>query len=237
VPRFPTYVGERNDVTWDTLSPLPQNRGRPADDSSKKSKKKSSSKKSSPKPAATPSSSGGPLVGFRRFEFDDGASQKFWEVATTGADVLVRFGRLGTDGRVHIKTKKTAADAEAHADKQADSKIAKGYDEVQGAQPPAEFTAAASAATTTSGGASPTIVTQTQHQRGTGDDLRRLEFDDGSSQKFWEIERWGNELVIRFGKLGTDGQVRVKTYDDATKARADATKQADKKISRGYVEQ
>jgi predicted DNA-binding WGR domain protein len=39
----------------------------------------------------------------RRFEFKEGTSKKFWEVEQRGASVIVRYGRLGTDGRLLAK--------------------------------------------------------------------------------------------------------------------------------------
>lgn len=63
----------------------------------------------------------------RRFEYDDGTSRKFWEIAREGPTVIVRFGRLGTAGKVQMKDCGSAEAAEAHASKMAASKVKKGY--------------------------------------------------------------------------------------------------------------
>ena len=47
---------------------------------------------------------------------------------------------------------------------------------------------------------------------------RRFEFVEGSSDKFWEIEQKGNEVVVRFGRNGTNGQVKTKTLPDSATA-------------------
>ena len=46
----------------------------------------------------------------------------------------------------------------------------------------------------------------------------RLEFQGGSSSKFWEPRLVGRTLTVRFGRLGTDGQTR--TTELATPAEA-----------------
>jgi predicted DNA-binding WGR domain protein len=44
-----------------------------------------------------------------------------------GSDVVVRFGRLGTDGQLHVKSFATAEAAHRHAEKLIAQKAAKGY--------------------------------------------------------------------------------------------------------------
>jgi len=36
------------------------------------------------------------------------------------------------------------------------------------------------------------------------------EFKDKTSSKFWEIDTKGSTVTVRYGKIGTDGQVTVK---------------------------
>ena len=36
----------------------------------------------------------------RRFEFSEGASNKFWEIAVEGAAFTVRYGKIGSSGQV-----------------------------------------------------------------------------------------------------------------------------------------
>ena len=66
----------------------------------------------------------------RRFEFVGGSSDKFWEIAVNGNEVVVRFGRNGTSGQAETKTFPDAAAANKHAEKKIAEKIRKGYTEV-----------------------------------------------------------------------------------------------------------
>jgi uncharacterized protein (TIGR02996 family) len=66
--------------------------------------------------------------------------------------------------------------------------------------------------------------------------MRRFEFKEGSSHKFWEITVEGNAFTVRYGKVGTDGQVQTKTYKDAAKAEAEAQKKIAEKTKKGYTE-
>ncbi len=40
----------------------------------------------------------------RYFEFVSGTSAKFWEISTSGSQVTIRFGRIGTQGQTQVKT-------------------------------------------------------------------------------------------------------------------------------------
>ena len=73
----------------------------------------------------------------RRFEFVGGSSAKFWEISQSGAEVRVRFGRLGTNGQTQTKDLGSDDDAELHVDKLIKEKLAKGYVETTGAEPAA----------------------------------------------------------------------------------------------------
>jgi predicted DNA-binding WGR domain protein len=66
----------------------------------------------------------------RRFEFIAGLSAKFWEVTVAGADVIIRYGRLGTDGQTLTKSFADAASAQKQAEKLLGEKLKKGYVEV-----------------------------------------------------------------------------------------------------------
>jgi DNA ligase-1 len=67
----------------------------------------------------------------RRFEFVGGNSDKFWEVAVHGNEVVVHFGRNGTSGQTETKTFADATTAAKHADQKIAEKIKKGYVEIQ----------------------------------------------------------------------------------------------------------
>ena len=63
----------------------------------------------------------------RRFEFVQGTSRKFWQIAIQGTEVSVVYGRIGTSGQTNNKQFETTADALKHADKLVGAKTAKGY--------------------------------------------------------------------------------------------------------------
>lgn len=58
----------------------------------------------------------------------------------------------------------------------------------------------------------------------------------GRSRKFWEIERVGATVYVRFGRLGSPGKLRVKTYANSDQALRAGRGMINTKISRGYVE-
>jgi DNA ligase-1 len=72
-------------------------------------------------------SSPSPASGTRRFEFVEGKSSKFWEIAISGCDVTVRWGRIGSDGQTKTKTFADAAAAQEYADELVEEKTGKGY--------------------------------------------------------------------------------------------------------------
>lgn len=122
VPRFPSFLRLRTDVDFKLDTKTKKKTG-----AAKKSAAKQAAAKS-PAPSAMP-------AGARRFELSDGAAHKFWEVAVVGAEVTVRYGRIGTDGRLQTKPLKDAAAAKAHADGLIAKKTGKGYNEVKAANP------------------------------------------------------------------------------------------------------
>jgi predicted DNA-binding WGR domain protein len=63
-----------------------------------------------------------------------------------------------------------------------------------------------------------------------------FEFVGGSSAKFWEIGVSGNDVTVRFGRIGTQGQTQVKTLPDADAAANHAEKLIASKTAKGYAE-
>ena len=102
VPRFPSYVGVRLDA-----APIP-----------------------APATVPAPSPPSGAAVEGRRFELFEGGSQKFWAVAISGAEVTVRYGRIGSTGQTAVKSFPDAGAAAKHAAKLIQEKTGKGYREV-----------------------------------------------------------------------------------------------------------
>lgn len=70
--------------------------------------------------------------GFRRFEFSDDKSNKFWEIKLEGESFTVRFGRIGTAGQEQTKDFDDDEKARKEYDKLIKEKTGKGYEEVGG---------------------------------------------------------------------------------------------------------
>jgi DNA ligase-1 len=66
--------------------------------------------------------------------------------------------------------------------------------------------------------------------------LRRFEYAQGSSNKFWEIDIRGREVTVHFGRIGTTGQRETKSFGDPAAARKHAAKKIDEKVNKGYIE-
>lgn len=65
---------------------------------------------------------------------------------------------------------------------------------------------------------------------------RELVFQDGNSNKFWNIELDGSQYKVRFGRVGTTGQQQTKEFADDEKARQAFDKLVAEKLKKGYVE-
>lgn len=57
---------------------------------------------------------------------------------------------------------------------------------------------------------------------------------EGSSHKFYEVVVQDTVVTIRYGRIGEQGQTQTKTYPNAEKAKADATKKINEKLRKGY---
>ncbi len=66
--------------------------------------------------------------------------------------------------------------------------------------------------------------------------MKRFEFIDGGSKKFWEIGQNGFELTVRFGRIGTNGQAQTKTFPDEARASREVQKLIGEKVKLGYKE-
>ncbi len=65
---------------------------------------------------------------------------------------------------------------------------------------------------------------------------RYFEFTSGTSSKFWEITLNNQEHMVRFGRIGSVGQQKTKTFINATEAEKDARRLINEKLAKGYVE-
>ncbi len=65
---------------------------------------------------------------------------------------------------------------------------------------------------------------------------RYFEFVEGTSSKFWEISTEGNDVTVRFGRIGTNGQTKTKSFTDATALQKHVDDLIEEKTGKGYVE-
>jgi DNA ligase-1 len=65
---------------------------------------------------------------------------------------------------------------------------------------------------------------------------RYFECTEDGADKFWEVWTGGCDVTTRWGRIGTSGQQKTKTFATAEKARAEYDKLLDEKTARGYVE-
>ena len=61
-----------------------------------------------------------------------------------------------------------------------------------------------------------------------------LEYNDEKSSKFWTITLQDNSHTVTYGKLGTKGQSKTKTFDNVEKAQKDLEKLVKAKRKKGY---
>lgn len=66
--------------------------------------------------------------------------------------------------------------------------------------------------------------------------MRRFEFKDGSSSKFWEVTVSGNTLTLCFGRIGSAGQEKSKTFAAPALAQKEQDKLMVEKLKKGYKE-
>jgi predicted DNA-binding WGR domain protein len=65
---------------------------------------------------------------------------------------------------------------------------------------------------------------------------RRFEFEEGSSSKFWAVERDGRKVTVTFGRIGSTGQEKTKSFPTDAKAVAEEEKLIAEKLRKGYSE-
>lgn len=66
--------------------------------------------------------------------------------------------------------------------------------------------------------------------------LRRFEFVEGGSKKFWEIGQTGCDMTVRYGRIGTNGQTQTKTFPDEARTAREVQKLIAEKVKKGYAE-
>ena len=175
----------------------------------------------------------------RYFEFSEGTSNKFWEVWVDGTKVLTRYGKIGASGQTTVKDEGSPAGAQKLHDKLVGEKTKKGYAEKGGggAAAPAAAPAATKVAVKKVQAPAPTPPPAKAAAPATVEaGFRRFEFSEGSSNKFWEVKVEGEQQIVRFGKIGTAGQLKEKDFDSAGEAKADTKKLIAEKTGKGYAE-
>lgn len=66
--------------------------------------------------------------------------------------------------------------------------------------------------------------------------MRRFEFVDGNSSKFWMPEVQGATFIVTYGRIGTAGQRKEKVFPDEEAALREYTKKVAEKTREGYAE-
>ena len=66
--------------------------------------------------------------------------------------------------------------------------------------------------------------------------MRRFEYKDSRSYKFWEITVEGTSYTVRYGKVGSKGSTSTKSFPTPEKAQAEADKKIKSKVGKGYAE-
>jgi len=101
------------------------------------------------------------------------------------------------------------------------------------AQPTAATAAPSAAKAGKSKGPTPLTTTRRPEKAMT---KRYFEYQDDKSSKFWEITMSGNDVTVRFGRIGANGQTQTKTFGDPAAAQKHADKLIEEKTEKGYVE-
>ncbi|GMU09635.1 WGR domain-containing protein [Corallococcus caeni] len=66
--------------------------------------------------------------------------------------------------------------------------------------------------------------------------MRRFEFVDGNSSKFWMPEVQGATFIVTYGRIGTAGQRKEKVFPDEDAALKEYNKKVAEKVREGYAE-
>jgi predicted DNA-binding WGR domain protein len=67
--------------------------------------------------------------------------------------------------------------------------------------------------------------------------MRRFELVEGASNKFWEVDVSGNDVTTRWGRIGTAGQSKTKTFASPAAAQKEHDDLVREKLAKGYHEE
>jgi len=65
---------------------------------------------------------------------------------------------------------------------------------------------------------------------------RHLHFKDEKSDKFWKIKVSGNTHTVTYGRAGSAGTSKTKSFEDNSQAQKDAEKLIKSKLKKGYID-
>jgi predicted DNA-binding WGR domain protein len=66
-----------------------------------------------------------------------------------------------------------------------------------------------------------------------GEDLSRK---SENAAKFWEVNLIENTVVVRYGRIGTNGQTKEKNFSTREEAEREVEKLVKEKTKKGYIE-
>jgi predicted DNA-binding WGR domain protein len=66
--------------------------------------------------------------------------------------------------------------------------------------------------------------------------MRRFEFKEGTSSKFWQISQEGPQLTVNWGRIGAKVQTKTKTFDSPDAAFKNQCALIGEKLANGYIE-
>lgn len=209
VPRFPTYVGVRIDGEW---------KGRAASTTS---------------PASV--SAQRTVTTFERVR--DGRREVV-ELEARGRELSVRrVTTFGADDELQtaLEAAKQSAVAEGFSPIGSKSVVTSEATVVSTATQSTEASAkVATAKVATASATAPESAKQSASNTSESTGARRFEMEEGGSSKFWEIALEGSDVTTRWGRIGTNGQSKTKTFPTEVKARAEHDKLIAEKTGKGY---
>jgi DNA ligase-1 len=218
VPRFPTYVGVRIDGEWKGRSASTTS---PAAVGAQRTVTTFERVRDGRREVVELEARGRELSVRRVITFGaDDALQNALEEAKRAA-LAEGFSPIGSksvvaSGALDGAVTEVAAGADDESDAKLPSSVAKSPPP-SAAKPPSDARTAQSASTSSSEGA------------------RRFELEEGTSSKFWEIELDGCDLTTRWGRIGSNGQSKTKTFASPDKARVEHDKLIAEKTGKGYA--
>ncbi|HJZ58763.1 MAG TPA: WGR domain-containing protein, partial [Gemmataceae bacterium] len=84
--------------------------------------------------------------------------------------------------------------------------------------------------------AAPEPIKVTPSATGSGSKKRYFECVEDGASKFWEVWIDGKDVTTRWGKIGTNGQQKTKTFASEEKAKKEYDKLLAEKTDKGYAE-